>query len=82
MFPFLKFEMPEGYEIRTVDETESCIGEFARLVPYWNGRPIAEGNYTSTGGYWGALSTAQNAIRLHYRYRVDRGPAGPGGEKQ
>lgn len=64
--------IPEGYEIRTVSETARVDGRFVKVTPYYQGRPISEGEYPGIWGFGHAVRKARKAIRLHRRYGVDR----------
>ncbi|WP_036959224.1 hypothetical protein [Promicromonospora kroppenstedtii] len=69
---FGKYTPPAGYEIRTIDGTGDAGGRFAKVVPYYLGRPIGEGHYSGIYGYGPAARRARKMIRLHRRYSVDR----------
>lgn len=61
--------LPEGYEIRLVQPGHDSDGRFGRIVPFFNGKPLAEGDYASLG-YRFAIWKARRIIRLHRRYGV------------
>ena len=69
---FWDYTPPEGYEIRTVDN-ERPDGEYAKVVPYFHGKPISAGKYLDIYGYRAALRRAKQAIRAHRKNNVDRG---------
>lgn len=65
-------KLPEGYEVRAVDMSggTQADGRFVKLVPYFRGRPVGQGQYPDVWGYWRSLRSARRIIRLHHRYNV------------
>lgn len=66
---FAVSKLPEGYEVRTVSNRHD--GSDIKIVPYFRGKPIGEGR-DSFWGFGSAVRSARRAIRVHYRYNVDK----------
>lgn len=59
------------YEIRTVNNGAYDDGKYAKITPYYLGKPITEGTYPHIWGYGSAVRKAKRAIRVHRRNHVD-----------
>ena len=62
--------LPEGYEVRTVDN-DIGEGEFSKLAVYFRGRPIYKSRFVEIHGYRRIMRELRNVIRIHRRNRVD-----------
>lgn len=66
--------LPEGYEIKNVNDLDTTDGRFTKIVPYFEGRAIAEGRYPDSFGYKAAIRRARRICRLHHKFSVKPKP--------
>jgi hypothetical protein len=62
--------LPEGYEVRTVDN-DLGDGEFSKLAVYYRGLPIYKSKFVEIYGYKRILRELRKVIRLHRKNHID-----------